>query len=251
MAINKLQLNSQKTEFFVAATTNMLKKLPTLKLQIGDIEFEPSNYIKNLGVSFDPTMSMSHQINTVCRSVNFHLRNIYRIRRFIDFNTCNNITRSLVISRIDYANSLLAGSKSKDVKRLQVAQNRAARLVFQCGRGESAGPLLKELHWLPVKERILFKTMLLVHKCLLEEAPSYLTECLTCYVPGRLGLRSASDHTRLSEPRTRLITAGDKAFAAIAPREWNRLPVDIRSSTSTSMFKKKPEKKLKTHLFPN
>ncbi len=247
MTKNKLQLNSQKTEFFIAGTTNTLKKVPTLKLTIGDVEVEPSDYVKNLGVSFDPTMSMTRHINSVCRAVNFHLRNIYQIRRFIDFNTCNNITRSLVISRIDYANSLLAGLKSNDIKRLQVLQNRAARLVFQRGRGESAGPLLRELHWLPVRERILFKVMLMVQKCLSEKAPSYLIDCLTRYVPGKPGLRSAADNTRLSEPRTRLISAGDRAFASFAPREWNKLPTTIRSASSTATFKKK----LKTHYFPS
>jgi hypothetical protein len=189
---------------------------------------------------------MSSHVNTICRSVNFHLKNINRIRRYIDFNTSNHITRSLVMSRLDYANSLLAGIQSKELKRLQVLQNRAARVVFQVRRDESAKPLLTELHWLPIKERVCFKTMLLVHKCLLGKAPSYLTNCITRYAPGRPGLRSAQDKTRLSEPPTRLISAGDTAFCALAPREWNKLPTTVRSVQSTVSFKRI----LKTYYFP-
>ena len=71
---------------------------------------------------------------------------------------------------------------------------------------------------------------------------------LTLYIPGRQGLRSATDATRLHVPKVHyrsLKSAADKAFAFAAPKLWNQLPVSVRSSNSLPVFKKE----LKTYLF--
>ena len=86
--------------------------------------------------------SMSSHISSISRSLNYHLRNIGRIRCYIDEDTCNHALRSLVISRIDYCNSLLYGLSAKDMHKLQKVQNRAARLVFKANRREHTTRLL-------------------------------------------------------------------------------------------------------------
>ena len=83
-----------------------------------------------------------------------------RIYRFITQDACHSAVRALVLSRIDYANSLLYNVRSLDLMRLQRLQNKATRLVFACGRDERSVDLLTSLHLLPVKERILFKFIL-------------------------------------------------------------------------------------------
>ena len=193
-------------------------------------------------------MTMSSQVSSLCRSVSYHLRNISRIRRFLDYNTCNDIVRSLVLSRLDYGNVLLMGANAKQIARLQVLQNWAAKLIFFAAKKDHASPLLKQLHWLPIKERVYFKTMLYIFKCLAGSGPAYLTSGLTLYKPGHEGLRSANDLSRLKEykiPNWTLVSAADKAFFYAAPKQWNKLPIDIRSSSSVTVFKKA----LKHHLF--
>ena len=107
MSRNMLMLNNSKTEYFVAASPHNLNKLQDVSLKIGDITISPSSTIKNLGVIFDQKISMENHVKSLVKSVNFHLRNIYRNRRFITFESCHHLVRSLVLSRIDYANSLL------------------------------------------------------------------------------------------------------------------------------------------------
>ena len=252
MSQNMLQMNQEKTEFIVFATPCVLKNLPPIQLDVGNTSVLASACVKNLGVMFDSTMSMSNQIGAICKSVNYHIRNLWRIRKFITFDACNHAVRSLVLSRIDYANSLLYGANETDLKRLQRLQNKAARLVFACGRDQSSSQLLTTLHWLPVKERIRFKILLYVYKSLHGEAPSYLTDCLNLYNVSdsfsdgtRRRLRSSSDVTRLVIPRTRR-RFGDRSFSTIGPRLWNELPANIREAPSTRVFKRL----LKTHLFP-
>ena len=136
---------------------------------------------------------MSSHITNVSKTVIFHLRNIGRIRKYIDQSTCQHAIRSLILSRLDYCNGLLSSLPSTYVIRLQRLQNWAARLVFEVDRKQSPGPLLKSLHWLPVKQRITFKLLLFVYKCLHNQGPVYLKNCLSLYVPNRQ-LRSSKDY---------------------------------------------------------
>ena len=143
---------------------------------------------------------MYSQINTICKSVNFHIRNIWRIRRFITTEACHHIVRGLVLSRLDYANSLLFGTREADLTRLQRLQNKAARLFLSCGRDQSSTDLFRELHWLPVKQRIIYKLMLYIYKALNDMAPCYISAMVhlqnTDPAEYRQRLRSSSDQTR-------------------------------------------------------
>ena len=121
--------------------------------------------LRNLGVVFDPVLNMSGQISSVVKCVHFHLRNLSRIRRFIDQDTCKLAVQALVFSRIDYGNALLLGATDFDLTRLQRLQNRAARLIFLVGRDTSSAPLLRRLHWLPIRKRIEFKILVIIYKC--------------------------------------------------------------------------------------
>ena len=84
------------------------------------------------------------------------------------------LVHALVSNRLDNCNSLLVGVSSQLLQRLQVIQNAAARLVTGVRRSEHMTPILRDLHWLPVRRRITFKTAVLVYKCLHDMAPQYL-----------------------------------------------------------------------------
>jgi len=108
----------------------------------------------------------------------------------------------LVTRPYDYCNSLLAGVAGVYLQRLQSVQNAAARGL----RGSSSRPVLDSLHWLPVRQRIIYKTAVLVWKCLHDAAPRYLADlCVPAHsVHGRQQLRSTASGTLLV-PRTRTV----------------------------------------------
>ena len=245
MLANKLKLNDSKTELFLIASTRHANAVSHLDLKIGGSVISPSASIKNLGIVFDNSLAMKNHVSSLCRTVNFHLRNLNRIRRYIDRSTCAHAVRSLILSRLDYGNSLLGGLSVSDVQRLQKLQNRAARLIYQVSKRTSAIPLIRELHWLPVQQRIEFKILVHVYNCVTGSAPTYLQDILTKYNSGRQGLRSNQDHTRLAIPRTKR-SFGDKSFSILGPRLWNNLPVHVRGAQNVQCFKKF----LKTFLFP-
>ena len=238
MKSNSLKLNSDKTEVFVAISQHNKLHMPPVSLTIGNEVIQTFERVRNLGVIFDTYMTMSSQISSLCRSVSYHLWNISRIQRFLDYNTCNDIVCSPVLSRLDFGNVLLMGANAKQIARLKVLQNWAAKLIFSVAKKIMLPQLLKQLHWLPIKERVYFKTMLYIFKCLAGSGPAYLTSGLTLYKPGHEGLRSANNTSRLTKFKIQnwtLTSAVDKAFFYAAPKQWNKLLIDIRSSSSVTV----------------
>ena len=154
------------------------------------------------------------------------------------------IVHAFITCRLDNGNALLFGLPKYQIQRLQSIQNCAARLVKRHSKFDCASPLLFELHWLPVEQRITFKILLFVFKSLNGLAPFYLSDLISTYIPSR-SLRSAS-LSLLHVPRSNQKTYGDRAFAVAAPRLWNALPIQMRQpGTALDTFKRS----LKTLLF--
>ena len=129
------------------------------------------------------------------------------------------------------------------MSQLQKRQNHAARVIIQWRKYDHITPVLVDLHWLPVKQRIDFKILLLTYKALNGLAPAYIRELLTPYIPART-LRSM-DNNLLEPPKCRLEYFGKRSFAAAAPVLWNDLPLHIKQSPSVDIFKSR----IKTRLF--
>ena len=146
-------------------------------------------------------------------------------------------------SRLDYRNGLLCGITDELLCRLQKVQNNAARVVSGSKKYDHITPVLKDLHWLPIRKRIEFKILLLTFKCMQGYAPLYLRELLVKQANTRT-LRSNTKNL-LQIPLTNLKRFGDRAFCAYAPRLWNELPDNIKAADSVQNFKKQ----LKTLLF--
>jgi hypothetical protein len=242
MKANKLQLNAEKTEAIIVCHPQHRHKLQHRTITIGNTSVVPSSSVRNLGAIFDHNMSMADQITAICRSLNFQLRSIGRIRKFLTRKSAETIVHSVITSRLDTNNALLQGISKTQLDKLSRVQRTAARVVT-CTKKYTPINILNELHWLPVAQRISFKILVLVFKSLNGLGPQYLTELLDAYVPTR-SLRS-QDQLLLLIPKTRLITAGDRAFRVAGPKLWNVLPNDVRSAKSLVTFKSK----LKSYLF--
>ena len=127
---NMLKLNDSKTEFFISLSPYRMTRLADTKIHIGEAELHPSSTVKNLGVHFDVAMTMSDYVTVICKSVNFHPWNLSGIRKYITQEACSNAKRTLVLSKLDYANAFLSYLSNKDIIGLQRLQNRATRIIF-------------------------------------------------------------------------------------------------------------------------
>ena len=122
---------------------------------------------------------------------------------------------------------------------MQKLQNKCARLICLKPKFEHVTPLLNQLHWLPVSERITYKTLLYVYTCKSMNglSPQYIQDCLVVKTPSRDMMRTHSTGSiNFVVPVTKKC-AGDRAFSVAAPYLWNRLPVHIRNAISLNSFK--------------
>ena len=131
MHANKLKLNDSKSEFMILGSRAQVDKVSLDSVLVGNNVVLATDKVRNLGVILDPQLKMHHHVNSVCKSAYFHLRNIRHIRHCLTPEATNTLVHSLVASRLDYGNALLYGISKSLVKKLQMVQNSAARLV--CG----------------------------------------------------------------------------------------------------------------------
>ena len=121
------------------------------------------------------------------------------------------------------------GTTTKNIHRLQLLQNHSARLIFCQPKNTHTSPLLNTLHWLPVQNRLQFKTATLVFKAINGLSPSYLCD-LIHVKQFSYNLRSNASRV-IHIPRCRT-NAGKRAFLATAPRTWNNLPNSVKNAVS-------------------
>ena len=200
---------------------------------------------RNVRTWFDSNLNLQEQIHSTCKSRFFHLFNIRRIRKYLSQESARTLVHAFIIGRIDYCNGLLFGLPSFNLLKLQRLQNAAARLISNVPRYSHITPVLRSLHWLPVKFHIDFKILLLTFKVIYGHAPGYSIDLIAIKEQPCDNFRSASG-LRLKYPGLKLKkTLGDRAFSSATPNLWNNLPLDIRLVDTFERF----TSLLITHLF--
>jgi hypothetical protein len=244
---NGLHLNPSKSEA-IAFFNPRSKPLATLADSIKSISVAGSpiklqSSIKSLGVHLDSKMSFDKHVSEVCRTSYFHIRALRHIRSSLTTDAAKTVASAIVGSRLDYCNSLFAGTSALNLSRLQLVQNTLARVVAQKPRYCHITPVLIDLHWLPVRQRIDFKIATTAFKVLHYQQPSYLAEILPRYTPSR-PLRSSGSVT-ISAPLRKTSMVSSKSFSSAASTVWNKLPGHLSSVKTLPVFRRY----LKNHLF--
>ena len=127
---NRLMLNDNKTEVLMTGSAGSLSKLERSSIHIRDSDIKFSNTVKNLGIYFDSDLASSSHVNALIRTMYLELRKIAKICHLINTDCATLLVSSLVLSKLDYCNSLLAGLPCEKLKKkLQTVHNNAACLV--------------------------------------------------------------------------------------------------------------------------
>ena len=118
------------------------------------------------------------------------------------------------------------------LNKLQHIQNAAARDVTDTRKYDNITPVLQDLHWLPIRQRIPFKLATMVYKCQRGLCPAYLAEdCILLFATRGRQHRRSTGRLELLVPRTRTVTFGPRAFTVAGQGVWNSLPPALREPT--------------------
>jgi hypothetical protein len=221
-----LSRNDDKTEVMLFASGQALGVTDHIVLRVGDSHIGSVPFVGNLGAMFDTTVSMEKQVDCVCRSAYFRLRNIGQIRGCLTTDATRCLVNGLVMSGLDYCNALLSGIPEVLLNKLQKVRNTAARVVARTPGFCHVAPVLGGLRWLPVERRVQFRILTNTFKCLQGMAPGYLSDLISVIRPERV-LRSA-DAVCLTFPRV-CARYGERRFGYCAAELWSSLPPDIRN----------------------
>ena len=172
MNINKLKCNATKAEIIMMCAPHKIKlSMPHTKL--GNTVVPVSTVAKNIGVFSDDALSMNNQAQHICRVAYFHIHGIGKIRNLLDRKTTEIMIHTYVTSRHDNGNSLLYGISDHLLTRLQRVQNAAAHLITRMKKHDHITPVLIDLHWLSIKQRIEYKLLLLTWtSCIIHNRPT-------------------------------------------------------------------------------
>ena len=240
--MNMLVLNDSKTELiYFSSKFQQTSWTPSIK--IGESYISSSSHARNLGVIMDSALNMSGHVNNICRNAMHGIRKIGQIRQYLTPESATKLVHAYVTSRLDSCNSLLYGLPDRELSKLQKVQNTAARLVMCVPRHDHITPILEELHWLPISERVSYKILILTYKALHGKSPCFVSDMIRVYSPVR-SLRSSSE-CRLVVRKSFTRSYGDRTFFSAAAKLWNGLPRELRDAVSLDIFKSR----LKTHLF--
>ena len=231
-----LKLNPTKSQIITFAPNNLLKSSILDYVYLNKSTYiSISNEVINLGIKMDYQLNFSSHINMITSQCYNLIKNIAQIRKYLSVDHIRSLVNSVIVSRLDSCNALFFGISASEFNRLQKLQNACARLIYGKNKRAHTSNLLRELHWLPVRQRVVFKIVCLVYKCLHNTAPIYLSDLLTVKDNSELLLVIPRSNT----------THGDRAFCHSAPTLWNALPKSLRLITSFRVFKSR----LKHHLF--
>jgi len=128
-------------------------------VRVGSTSVFPVTTVRDLGVYLDADVSMAVHVTATVKACFAAPRQIRSVRHSLSREALLTLIRALIVSKLDYCCSVLAGVSGTLQRQLQSAFNAAARLVFSARKSEHVKPLLQELHWLKVPERTQFRLL--------------------------------------------------------------------------------------------
>ena len=233
-----LKVNPDKTEIILFHPKTLHDSVLIRGTFIGEQCIRFSTEVKNVGVVLDENLTMTSHVNKVFSHCYKLLKDIGRIRKVLSDKHTEMLVHSVISSRIDYCNGLFFNMSKKNINKLQKVQNAAARLVAGKRKRDSISHTLRQLHWLNVESRIMFKVILLVFKSIHGICSENLRLNYKLY-------NCRPDDFLMLETKKVKTKHGCRTFDYAGPRLWNALPLNVRTVETVDDFKSK----LKTIIF--
>ena len=214
----------------------MLKSKPQLHLHLRDLEIEQVDETKLLGVTLDSHLTWSSHIDNITKKMGGGLSMIRRCAEFLTPTSVVQVIQALVISHLDYCPVVWSNAAKRDLHKLQIAQNKAARLALKCNIRSNIRLIHQNLSWLLVEQRLTASLAVFFRNICLNKKPKCLYKNIH-YTSNRHQYNTrhvAKGRFTALKPRT---NAMKNTVMYRAMTFWNSLPVCITSINSKRHFK--------------
>ncbi len=217
-----------------------MTKAADLNLFINGVLIEQVTHVKLLGVMLDNTLSWSKHIDYIVSTMGKGIAVARKCSAFIPSSLLKDVVQSLVLSHLEYCPMVWSSALEKHLKNLQMVQNRAARLVLHYQFQTNVNDMHRKLSWLPVKVKLHLRLLVYFYKVFKYHTPCFFFEKLV-YVGLRHDYKTrqvSKDQLFLPYPRTNLMK---KTVLYRGSVTWNMVPINIRKSNCTYVFRRKCE----------
>jgi len=231
---NRLTLNIKKTKWMLMGSTRKTNSTPELEIKINGDTLERVSSYKYLGVILDSSLSFTDHLDEVCSKMSQRLGLLRRLRPYLCTGVANLLYKTLALPLLEYCNVVWDNCSAANKQRLQILQNRGARIILRREPRSNVGELHQALGWSLLQERRTRQICIMVYKCLHGLAPNYLLNTF------RLNNQIHSHNTRqaqlLHKPNN-TSRAGQRTFAYRAAEIYNTLKPETKQATTLKAFK--------------
>ena len=220
----------------------MIAQIPSdTRIHFGDAEIIPSTTVKNLGVHMDQYMLFDIHINHISRKINGLLITLNRVKDRIDKKSREIVVQSLALSVINYCLRVWSMTTKEQIERVQKLQNFAARVAHgETRKYDHITPVMKELKWLKVENKIVYDICIFTYKICNNMLPDWLFSFPYVHNINYRTTRQSSD-LYVTYRKTDI---GGRAISIKGPKLWNTLPSAIQNQPTLITFKEKLKKYL-------
>lgn len=165
-----------------------------------------------------------------------------RIGQYINGYTRCLIYKSIIAPHFDYCATILVGAQKSEIKKLQIQQNRAMRVIIQCNRYTPVVDMLDTLKFMSIKERIQYKTLIFIFKLIKNQITGDLVNKIQRVKDKTARETRQAQHlvinfSKTEQAKNRLFDKGIELY--------NKLPLEIKNCEQIKEFKRKIIKHIK------
>ena len=234
---NNLLINPEKTKFLLVGTRQLMDKMPTFpSLSFLGKTLKPVDSAKDLGVIPDLHLTYTSHISNLFSTCISKLCQISRVKQSFDKDTPILMITSLVFNKLFYCSCAWSNTSAANIKKLQLVQNFASKIVTGTREFDHVTPLLRQLKWLRVEQILYPGGAVMAYKCINGLAPSYLLNKITRRT--QIHNRHTRNRNSLQIPLFKTAT-GQRTFTYRMASIWNNLSENLKQSASLNIFKQR------------
>ena len=226
-AINGLKANPEKFQAMILG-----KKTYDFHFKIGNVEIDKETSINLLGVNLDNKLNFSKHISNICVRVHNQIQVIKRFRHILSSSTKARLYKAFIKPHFQYCSTIWHFCGARNSEKLELLNKHALKIILN-DNVSTYEVLLEKLDLIDLSKRRFLDMLILVYKSFQAATPAYITALLTPRT-NTTGLRGKN---KLQLSRVNTTSFGKKSFKFLAPKLWNTLNDDLRTTTNIAYFR--------------